>query len=101
MFCICSCGCIEPVNPSNATLQYWEQNNITASEIYWEALEVQVNGWMSNSWFELVEAQKTLFEHRFMPKSTIILKFLSVHFQLKTIKNFSVVSEIWTPLYVK
>uniref|UniRef100_A0AAR2L071 Anion exchange protein n=1 Tax=Pygocentrus nattereri TaxID=42514 RepID=A0AAR2L071_PYGNA len=36
-----SCACIEPVNPSNATLQYWEQNNITASEIYWEALEVQ------------------------------------------------------------
>ncbi|GAA6089028.1 sodium-driven chloride bicarbonate exchanger isoform X1 [Tachysurus ichikawai] len=37
-----SCACIEPVNPSNATLLYWEQNNITASEIYWEALEVQV-----------------------------------------------------------
>ncbi|XP_060732657.1 sodium-driven chloride bicarbonate exchanger isoform X2 [Tachysurus vachellii] len=36
-----SCACIEPVNPSNATLLYWEQNNITASEIYWEALEVQ------------------------------------------------------------
>ncbi|KAF5904148.1 sodium-driven chloride bicarbonate exchanger isoform X1, partial [Clarias magur] len=36
-----SCACIEPVNPSNATLQYWNQNNITASEIYWEALEVQ------------------------------------------------------------
>ncbi|XP_058248985.1 sodium-driven chloride bicarbonate exchanger [Hemibagrus wyckioides] len=36
-----SCACIEPVNPSNATLQYWAQNNITASEIYWEALEVQ------------------------------------------------------------
>ncbi|MCI4378558.1 hypothetical protein PGIGA_G00217310 [Pangasianodon gigas] len=36
-----SCACVEPVNPSNATLQYWEQNNITASEIYWEALEVQ------------------------------------------------------------
>ncbi|KAK6292641.1 hypothetical protein J4Q44_G00372250, partial [Coregonus suidteri] len=26
---------------SNATLRYWEQNNITASEIYWEALEVK------------------------------------------------------------
>uniref|UniRef100_A0A4W5RZV2 Anion exchange protein n=1 Tax=Hucho hucho TaxID=62062 RepID=A0A4W5RZV2_9TELE len=25
----------------NATVQYWEQNNITASEIYWEALEVK------------------------------------------------------------
>ncbi|KAB5577191.1 hypothetical protein PHYPO_G00207100 [Pangasianodon hypophthalmus] len=36
-----SCACVEPVNPSNATLQYWEQNNITASEIYWEALEVK------------------------------------------------------------
>ncbi|XP_067300690.1 sodium-driven chloride bicarbonate exchanger isoform X2 [Pseudorasbora parva] len=35
------CSCIEPSNPSNATLQYWEQNNISAPEIFWEALEVQ------------------------------------------------------------
>uniref|UniRef100_A0A8C1N7A3 Anion exchange protein n=1 Tax=Cyprinus carpio TaxID=7962 RepID=A0A8C1N7A3_CYPCA len=35
------CSCIEPANPSNATLQYWEQNNISAPEIFWEALEVQ------------------------------------------------------------
>ncbi|XP_041927286.1 sodium-driven chloride bicarbonate exchanger isoform X3 [Alosa sapidissima] len=36
-----SCACIEPQDPNNATLQYWEDNNITASEIYWEALEVK------------------------------------------------------------
>lgn len=36
------CSCIEPPDPSNATIQYWEQNNITASEVYWEALEVKV-----------------------------------------------------------
>ncbi|XP_076118902.1 sodium-driven chloride bicarbonate exchanger [Alosa pseudoharengus] len=36
-----SCACIEPQDPNNATLQYWENNNITASEIYWEALEVK------------------------------------------------------------
>uniref|UniRef100_A0A8C2B7C5 Anion exchange protein n=1 Tax=Cyprinus carpio TaxID=7962 RepID=A0A8C2B7C5_CYPCA len=34
------CSCIEPANPSNATLLYWEQNNISAPEIFWEALEV-------------------------------------------------------------
>ncbi|XP_041700335.1 sodium-driven chloride bicarbonate exchanger isoform X2 [Coregonus clupeaformis] len=36
-----SCSCVEPPDPSNATVQYWEQSNITASEIYWEALEVK------------------------------------------------------------
>ncbi|XP_036830238.1 sodium-driven chloride bicarbonate exchanger isoform X2 [Oncorhynchus mykiss] len=36
-----SCSCVEPPDPSNATIQYWEQNNITASEVYWEALEVK------------------------------------------------------------
>uniref|UniRef100_A0A4W5RWJ3 Anion exchange protein n=1 Tax=Hucho hucho TaxID=62062 RepID=A0A4W5RWJ3_9TELE len=39
-----SCSCVEPPDPSNATVQYWEQNNITASEIYWEALEVKKRG---------------------------------------------------------
>uniref|UniRef100_A0AAY4BZB2 Anion exchange protein n=1 Tax=Denticeps clupeoides TaxID=299321 RepID=A0AAY4BZB2_9TELE len=36
-----SCACIEPQDPSNATLKYWEENNITVTEIYWEALEVK------------------------------------------------------------
>ncbi|XP_055734815.1 sodium-driven chloride bicarbonate exchanger-like isoform X1 [Salvelinus fontinalis] len=36
-----SCSCVEPPDPSNATVRYWEQNNITASEVYWEALEVK------------------------------------------------------------
>ncbi|CAL8236314.1 unnamed protein product, partial [Arctogadus glacialis] len=36
-----SCSCVEPADPSNATQMFWETNNITASEIYWEAMEVQ------------------------------------------------------------
>ncbi|XP_061734789.1 sodium-driven chloride bicarbonate exchanger-like [Nerophis ophidion] len=36
-----SCSCVEPSDPTNATLKFWDFNNITASEIYWEALEVQ------------------------------------------------------------
>ncbi|XP_005723468.1 sodium-driven chloride bicarbonate exchanger isoform X1 [Pundamilia nyererei] len=36
-----SCSCVEPSDPTNGTLKYWEMNNITASEIYWEALEVK------------------------------------------------------------
>ncbi|XP_023695072.2 sodium-driven chloride bicarbonate exchanger isoform X1 [Paramormyrops kingsleyae] len=35
------CICVEPPDPSNATMTYWEENNITASEIYWEGLEVK------------------------------------------------------------
>uniref|UniRef100_A0A8D3CWY0 Anion exchange protein n=1 Tax=Scophthalmus maximus TaxID=52904 RepID=A0A8D3CWY0_SCOMX len=36
-----SCSCVEPSDPTNGTLKFWENNNITASEIYWEALEVK------------------------------------------------------------
>ncbi|XP_067459572.1 sodium-driven chloride bicarbonate exchanger [Thunnus thynnus] len=36
-----SCSCVEPSDPTNGTLKYWETNNITASEIYWEALEAK------------------------------------------------------------
>ncbi|XP_053295119.1 sodium-driven chloride bicarbonate exchanger [Pleuronectes platessa] len=36
-----SCSCVEPSDPANGTLRFWETNNITASEIYWEALEVK------------------------------------------------------------
>ncbi|MBN3311508.1 S4A10 protein, partial [Atractosteus spatula] len=35
-----SCVCVEPPDPSNATLTFWDEHNITASEIYWEGLEV-------------------------------------------------------------
>ncbi|XP_015214447.1 sodium-driven chloride bicarbonate exchanger isoform X4 [Lepisosteus oculatus] len=35
-----SCICVEPPDPSNATLTFWDEHNITASEIYWEGLEV-------------------------------------------------------------
>ncbi|KAK9537559.1 hypothetical protein VZT92_005165 [Zoarces viviparus] len=36
-----SCSCVEPSDPSNATVKYWETTNVTASEIYWEALETK------------------------------------------------------------
>ncbi|XP_035266620.1 sodium-driven chloride bicarbonate exchanger-like isoform X1 [Anguilla anguilla] len=35
------CACKQPLDPSNATLSFWEDNNITTSEIYWDALDVQ------------------------------------------------------------
>ncbi|KAE8277423.1 Sodium-driven chloride bicarbonate exchanger Solute carrier family 4 member 10 [Larimichthys crocea] len=43
-----SCSCVEPSDPSNGTLKYWEINNVTASEIYWEALEVKVRAIISD-----------------------------------------------------
>ena len=36
------CSCVEPADPTNGTLKYWETTNVTASEIYWEALETKV-----------------------------------------------------------
>lgn len=40
--CFRRCSCFEPSDPTNGTLKYWEMNNVTVSEIYWEALEVKV-----------------------------------------------------------
>lgn len=37
------CACVEPSDPTNDTLKYWARTNVTASEIYWEALEVKVH----------------------------------------------------------
>ncbi|XP_041637675.1 sodium-driven chloride bicarbonate exchanger-like isoform X2 [Cheilinus undulatus] len=36
-----SCSCVEPRNPSNETLRYWEERNITASQVNWTMLEVK------------------------------------------------------------
>ncbi|XP_018598740.2 sodium-driven chloride bicarbonate exchanger-like isoform X1 [Scleropages formosus] len=36
-----SCVCMEPLSPSNATLRYWEEHNITLSEIHWGTLDVK------------------------------------------------------------
>ncbi|KAK6325277.1 sodium-driven chloride bicarbonate exchanger isoform X2 [Coregonus clupeaformis] len=36
-----SCACVEPKDPSNSTLRYWEDRNITASEVNWTSLEVK------------------------------------------------------------
>ncbi|XP_061834424.1 sodium-driven chloride bicarbonate exchanger-like isoform X3 [Nerophis lumbriciformis] len=36
-----SCACVEPSNPSNETLQFWEKRNITASHVNWTMLEVK------------------------------------------------------------
>ncbi|XP_031147574.2 sodium-driven chloride bicarbonate exchanger-like isoform X2 [Sander lucioperca] len=35
-----SCACVEPIDPSNETLQYWEERNITSSQVNWTMLEV-------------------------------------------------------------
>ncbi|XP_077581691.1 sodium-driven chloride bicarbonate exchanger-like isoform X2 [Stigmatopora nigra] len=36
-----SCICVEPGNPSNETRLFWEERNITASEVNWTMLEVK------------------------------------------------------------
>nr|XP_043872985.1 sodium-driven chloride bicarbonate exchanger-like isoform X1 [Solea senegalensis] len=36
-----SCACVEPMNPSNKTLRFWEERNITASQVNWTMLEVK------------------------------------------------------------
>ncbi|XP_044200511.1 sodium-driven chloride bicarbonate exchanger-like isoform X3 [Thunnus albacares] len=36
-----SCACVEPRDPSNETLQFWEERNITASQVNWTMLEVK------------------------------------------------------------
>ncbi|XP_074482891.1 sodium-driven chloride bicarbonate exchanger-like isoform X1 [Sebastes fasciatus] len=36
-----SCACVEPINPSNETLRYWEESNITSSQVNWTMLEVK------------------------------------------------------------
>ncbi|KAM9396240.1 sodium-driven chloride bicarbonate exchanger-like isoform 2-T2 [Salvelinus alpinus] len=36
-----SCACVEPKAPSNSTLRYWEDRNITASEVNWTSMEVK------------------------------------------------------------
>ncbi|XP_016894020.1 sodium-driven chloride bicarbonate exchanger-like isoform X2 [Cynoglossus semilaevis] len=36
-----SCECVEPMNPSNNTIRFWEENNITASQVNWTTLEVK------------------------------------------------------------
>ena len=33
---------MEPKDPSNSTLRYWEDRNITASEVNWTSMEVKV-----------------------------------------------------------
>uniref|UniRef100_A0A8C1P061 Anion exchange protein n=1 Tax=Cyprinus carpio TaxID=7962 RepID=A0A8C1P061_CYPCA len=38
-----SCVCTMPKDPSNATLNYWQEKNITASEIDWFDLDVKVS----------------------------------------------------------
>lgn len=36
------CACVEPMNPSNETLLFWDEKNITASQVNWTMLEVKV-----------------------------------------------------------
>lgn len=39
---VCSCKCAEPDNPSNETLEIWNERNITASAVPWANLTVKV-----------------------------------------------------------
>ncbi|KAI5626600.1 sodium-driven chloride bicarbonate exchanger isoform X5 [Silurus asotus] len=43
-----SCVCTEPSDPSNNTLQYWQEKNITSSEINWLGLDVKVRAIISD-----------------------------------------------------
>ncbi|KAM6945554.1 sodium-driven chloride bicarbonate exchanger-like isoform 2-T2 [Aplochiton taeniatus] len=36
-----SCACVEPRYPSNDTLKYWDDQNITSSQVNWTMLEVK------------------------------------------------------------
>ncbi|KAM7375217.1 hypothetical protein PAMA_014347 [Pampus argenteus] len=36
-----SCACVEPRDPSNETLEYWKEKNITSSQVNWTMLEVK------------------------------------------------------------
>ncbi|XP_029141470.1 sodium-driven chloride bicarbonate exchanger [Protobothrops mucrosquamatus] len=41
-----SCSCVEPDNPSNTTLQYWQSKNVSSSAIPWANLTVtECNNW--------------------------------------------------------
>lgn len=51
----CRCSCVEPSDPTNDTLKYWDRTNVTASEIYWEALEVKVRPTLN--WFQKTKEQ--------------------------------------------
>lgn len=68
--CFHRCSCVEPSDPTNATLKYWEVSNVTASEIYWEALEVKVPP--TPTWF------------RKEKKLKINKSFMMVSFNIKT-----------------
>lgn len=37
------CACVEPMNPSNETVRFWEDRNVTPSQVNWTALEVAVS----------------------------------------------------------
>lgn len=41
-FCLHRCACVEPREPSNETQRYWEDKNITVSQVNWTQLEVHV-----------------------------------------------------------
>ncbi|GAB0191520.1 sodium-driven chloride bicarbonate exchanger [Grus japonensis] len=43
-----SCNCVEPEHPSNKTLQYWQDYNISASDVPWGNLTVSVRSVVSD-----------------------------------------------------
>lgn len=43
LFCHFRCNCVEPEHPSNKTLRYWQDYNISASDVPWGNLTVSVS----------------------------------------------------------
>ncbi|KAM7365475.1 hypothetical protein PAMP_016396 [Pampus punctatissimus] len=43
-----SCACVEPRDPSNKTLDFWKERNITSSQVNWTMLEVKVRAIISD-----------------------------------------------------
>lgn len=43
LLCLFRCNCVEPEHPSNKTLQYWQDYNISASDVPWGNLTVSVS----------------------------------------------------------
>lgn len=72
------CACAEPRNPSNETLEFWEDRNVTPSQVNWTALEVAVSiAWLLKK--KVNAASVALNKHKPLETDTdartIIIKF--------------------------
>uniref|UniRef100_A0A8B9REE4 Anion exchange protein n=1 Tax=Astyanax mexicanus TaxID=7994 RepID=A0A8B9REE4_ASTMX len=58
-----SCVCTEPKDPSNATLRYWQEKNITTSEVDWLGLDVKVR--LRARYYYLIMTNYITFQYLF------------------------------------